>query len=312
MAMKPQTHVGRNRTGIQMSPLDIREMREGTDHTVPTSLGDKEAVSEMRQRYISESDTIGSVPVPGTLTGMLETGKGFLTGRRPQVLIDKLGERLAFERSGVRLYDALLAKCEADPASLGAGAADRLRHFRMEEAQHFAMVADALDSIGADPTAQTPCADMVGVEGMGMMQVLTDPRTSVSQCLHVILDAELVDNAGWELLITLSRQSGHPELAERFAQALHQENQHLVEVRRMYEASVLAEATGSLPADRDRIAPGSEAMPTAGGGLFHDSSPGEDNPPIKGTVGGGSANGLDPTAPRGAPGSEGQRDQGSS
>lgn len=307
--MKQQTHVGRNRTGIRTSPIDIRRMREGTEHTVPSSTGDRQALAELRERYINESGTVGSVPVPGTFTGMLEAGKGLFTGRRPQVLIDKLGERLAFERSGVRLYDALIAKCEADPGAVRAGELDRLRHFRMEEAQHFTLLAEALESIGADATAQTPCADMVGVEGMGMMQVLTDPRSSVPQCLHVMLDAELVDNAGWELLITLARQTGHPELADRFAQALAQENEHLVEMRLLYETTVLAEATGTTAADQGEEVSGAEAVPTLGGGFFHGESPGEDNPPIKGTVGGGSANGLDPTAPPGAPGSQGHRDQ---
>lgn len=308
--MRQQTPVGMNRTGVQMSPLDTRQMLKDAERLPAGTPGSPQALTEMRQRYLDECETVGSVPVPGSFTGMLETGKALFTGRRPQVLIDKLGERLAFERSGVRLYDALLAKCEADPGALRAGALDRLRQFRLQEAQHFALLAEALASIGADPTAQTPCADLAGVEGLGMMQVLSDPRTSVPQCLHVLLDAELMDNAGWDLLVTLARQSGHPELARRFAQALREEGEHQIEVRMMYEAAVLAEATGATARDRGEAASGAEAIPTTGGGLFHLAGPGEDHPPVKGTVGGGSANGLDPTAPHGAPGSDGHRDQG--
>ena len=40
----------------------------------------------------------------------LKTALNKLTGVSPEMLIDKLGERLAFERTGVRLYEALLAK----------------------------------------------------------------------------------------------------------------------------------------------------------------------------------------------------------
>jgi len=304
--MEHHVKTGRNRTGAQMSPSDIRRMTEAAQHTVPTAASDRQALVQMRRQYMHEADCVGSVPPPGTLTGMVESGKAFFTGRRPQVLIDKLGERLAFERTGVRLYDALLAKCEAAPGELSAGAVDRLRHFRMEEQQHFAMVAEALESIGADPTAQTPCADLTGMQGQGLMQVLTDPRTSVAQSLHVILDAELMDNAGWELLVMLARQSGHPELADRFMQALQQEGVHLGEVRELYEKCILGDAAGQLHNQMCEIAP------TAGGGLFHGESPGEDNPPLKPTWGGGSANGLDPTAPQGAPGSDGRRDQGMS
>lgn len=289
------TRMGHNRTGVQRSPLVVRDMSEDKERLRPSAAAGEAALAQLRQHYMHEAESIGSVPRPGTASGMLEAGRGLLTGRRPQVLIDKLGERLAFERSGVRLYDALLAKCEADAALLPAGTLERLRRFRNEEAQHFALLAEALSAIGADPTAETPCADLAGVEGQGRMQVLSDPRTSVPQCLHVMLDAELVDHAGWELLIALAHRAGHPELAERFQPALRQEDEHLVEVRMLYERTVLDEASGAGP---------------SGGGLFHRESPGEDDPPRKGWLGGGSANGLDPTAPRGEPGSDGRRDQG--
>lgn len=66
------------------------------------------------------------------------------------VLTDKLGERLAFERSGARLYEAFVAKCEqldhADPALL-----DTLNHIRDEELQHFATLALTIESKGPSP-----------------------------------------------------------------------------------------------------------------------------------------------------------------
>ena len=39
----------------------------------------------------------------------------------------------------------------------------RLQSFREQEAQHFELVASALVDLGGDPTAQTPCADLVGI-----------------------------------------------------------------------------------------------------------------------------------------------------
>ena len=65
-------------------------------------------------------------------------------------------------------------------------------------------VGAAIQSLGGDPTAQTPAADVTGVEGMGLMQVLTDPKTTVAQALHAILVAEMTDNAAWEELIELT------------------------------------------------------------------------------------------------------------
>jgi rubrerythrin len=62
---------------------------------------------------------------------------------------------------------------------------------------------------------------------MGLMQVLTDPRTTIAQCLNTLLTAELTDNAGWELLSELADSADQPQLLEPFAEALKAEQQHL-------------------------------------------------------------------------------------
>jgi rubrerythrin len=164
-----------------------------------------------------------------------------LTGKNPEVLVDKLGERLAFERSGVRLYEALLTKYQATPEKLPGMSVEKLTHFRDEEAKHFKLVADALDMLGADPTAQTPGADVTGVESMGLMQVLDDPRTTIPQSLHAVLVAELADHAGWELLIKLAEDMGQKDMAKQFHGALEEEEEHLTHVRNWVEESVRAE-----------------------------------------------------------------------
>ncbi len=96
--------------------------------------------------------------------------------------------------------------------------------------------------LGADPTAQTPEADVNGVASMGLLQVITDPRTSVAQCIHAIHIAELTDRDGWDLLIKLAREMGQTDMAERFTVALAEEGQHLETMRQLMEQTVLAEA----------------------------------------------------------------------
>jgi len=163
-----------------------------------------------------------------------------LTGDRPQVLIDKLGERLAFERGGTRLYDALLAKCGGGAAALDAEVPlDVLERFRNEEAAHALMIAAALEKLGADPTAMTPCADLVGVESQGLMQAITDPRTTLSQSLHAMLVAELADHQGWQLLIALAEQMGHDGLAHDCRTAFEEEERHLASIRAWVVAATL-------------------------------------------------------------------------
>ena len=119
---------------------------------------------------------------------------------------------------------------------------DQLAKTHDDEARHFELLGQAIESMGADPTAQTPCADLTGVESMGLMQALNDPRTTVVQGLHTILIAELADNAGWELLIELAQAAGQTELTEQFAAALADEQQHLEQVRTWAKQASLAEA----------------------------------------------------------------------
>lgn len=253
--MEARTELGLNRTGIQMSPMDTADMLDGADDIAdaisPTDVdadllaartrGDL-ADAQLRESYALEADSLGSVPVPGTLKGVAKSGMDMLTGKRPQVLIDKLGERLAFERGGVRLYDGLLVKCQAMGDELSEDETVLLQRFRDEEAAHFELVAQAIEQLGGDPTAQTPCADLVGVESMGLVQAMSDPRTSLLQGLHVMLDAELIDNASWELLVRLARTAGHDDIADRFGIAVQQEAVHLRTLREMVARLTLVDA----------------------------------------------------------------------
>jgi hypothetical protein len=241
--MENSTVLGTNRTGVDMSPIDIKEMTALTNVAPPSSPGDERAIAKMRGEYIADADVLGSVPPPGTLKGVATTAMQKLTGRNPEAFIDKLGGRVGFERAGVRLYDALIEKC-----SMASGTTtiqiplDILWQFRNEELQHFQIASDALRSFGGDPTAQTPCADADGVAGMGLIQVLTDPRTSVAQCLEAILIGELTDNAAWSLLIEFAEKMGLDDMARDFEVALRHEENHLIHVRQWHKEMVLQDA----------------------------------------------------------------------
>lgn len=241
--MKEQTHMGMNRTGLQMSPFDASSMQSPVPASMtPATPGDDTALAEMRSTYITSADPIGSVPIPGTIKGAITTGMSALTGNQPQLLLDKLGERLAFERTGTRLYDALITKFEAmQDESTSMTLAD-LQQIRQDEARHFAIVAEAIESIGGDPTSQTPCADLVGVESMGLMQAVCDPRTTIAQSLHAILVAELADQAGWEMLIALAQDQNQSAMITDFNVALSEERTHLQRVQQWFEEATIGKA----------------------------------------------------------------------
>lgn len=242
--MDYKTSLGLNRTGIQMSPFDTAAMQAGLAEFGPPADAHRED-TRVRLDYADLTEGLGSVPVPGTARGMLKSGIDMLTGKRPQVLVDKLGERLAFERSGVRMYESALVKCVARRGTLVENEVEVLRLHRDQELEHMHMVRRALESLGADPTAQTPCADLAGMQAMGMVQAINDPRTSLVQVLQVILDIELMDNAAWELLIELARAAGHGAMADGFAVALQQEQQHLAYVRALVRRLTLQDASVS-------------------------------------------------------------------
>jgi rubrerythrin len=248
--MAQQTeHVGMNRTGVQMSPLDSKAMLE-EDGSVRGDAGDEAASAELRSAYIADSDGVGSVPLPGTVTGAVSMGVAMLKGDSPQILLDKLGERLAFERTGTRLYDALITKCDVMLDDQVSMTIEDLEGIRADEARHFLMLSDAIESLGGDPTSQTPSADMVGVEALGLVQVLNDPRTSLAQSLHAIVTAELSDKAGWETLIALADEHELSDMVNDFTLALDQEREHLALVQTWYE-----EAIGLTYGDVDVNAP---------------------------------------------------------
>lgn len=245
--MEDPTKLGHNRTGMQMSPLHGEMLRKtARDASVladPEATEQPEAMlmAEVRREYVNEADALGSVPPPGTMTGIVKSGGAMISGKRLQVFIDKVAERMAYERGGTRLYDAALVKVVAlsqgTPVTI-----ERVKQIRNQEAEHAEMLRQALVSLGADPTAQTPCADLVGVQSMGLMQAVSDPRTSLAQTLSSLLAAELIDVASWELLSRLATSLGNDELAEKFDAALEQENEHLTTISGWYEGLINADA----------------------------------------------------------------------
>jgi rubrerythrin len=158
------------------------------------------------------------------------------------VFIDKLGERLGFERTGVRLYEAALLKFSLHGPWDGGPSREQLEKILRDELAHFALVREVIEKLGADPTALTPSADLASVASKGIPEVLVDPRTNLVQCLEALMVAELTDNAGWELLIELAQGLGQDRLVEQFQQALDVEAEHLSLVRRWLIAGVTGEA----------------------------------------------------------------------
>jgi rubrerythrin len=245
MAKEP-TDLGRNRTGISLSPIDSKDLIETASNTAPSMEGDEQELVGLRSPYLKEEIPVGTMPIPVTPKGMATSAMEMLKGKVPTVLLDKLGQRLAFERTGTRLYEAVIGKVEARSANPGE-ASRKLRQIHDQEAQHFDLLCRTMKELGADPTAMTPCADVSAVASMGLLQVVTDPRTTITQSLDALLTAEATDVEGWQLLIKLTEQMGHAELSERFRECEQHEVEHLSFVRALLNELTLLEAQGKTP-----------------------------------------------------------------
>ena len=240
--MKSPQSMGMNRSGIDLSPQGAEEMIKAVHEFPPSSGGNEMTLAQLRAPYLAEADPVGSIPLPDTLKGAVKSGMQKLLGRHAEVLSDKLAGRLAFERTGTRLYDALIGKCMTRRDEATTLTVDQLHQFRAEEAAHLGLCWDALLQLGADPTAVTPMADTNAVASIGLMQVVADPRMTIAQSLHAIHVAELTDNDGWRLLIKLARELGQDDMAGRFQAALEEEDRHLASLRGWMEQICLSEA----------------------------------------------------------------------
>jgi hypothetical protein len=213
------TRPGENHTGVTLHPDFVTEMIRGTSEFGPTSGGGAELLAENRIRYMRQSEPMATMPPAPELP--LE--------RLP--VIDKLGARLAFERAGVRLYEALISKLDGHGMFRGGPSRADLEHIRDQEHQHLVLAHHMIVQLGGDPTVITPCANVQATASRGIGDVLTDPRTSLIDCLQAIIMIELADNESWEHLGTTIAPLGDQQLEAKIRDAQRTEAEHLTKVR---------------------------------------------------------------------------------
>jgi hypothetical protein len=229
--MWTQTQIGPNKTGVETSRDLVDSMLEGTLEFLPSGIGDEREIARVREEYVKEAEPIGSMPPPPTLAGMVKTAKQAIQGEHPVIFLDKLGGRLAFERMGTRLWEAVLSKFDSYGSFEGGPERSEIETIAREEFEHFRTLEQAIRELGADPTVVTPCANLQATLGRGVLEVIVDARTDLIQSLEAILIAELADNEAWESLIDLAKCSGQGQLVSRFEPCAAEEAKHLEYVR---------------------------------------------------------------------------------
>lgn len=230
MATEHETGAGiRNRTGVSLAPEMALDLIREAQKTRPTSEGDARVLAEYRGTYIKAQEPMGSLPEP------LDSG---LAGSSGPLLLDKLGERMVFERQGVRLYEGMIGKLKFLGRTAGGPTLGDLEHILSEEREHLRFLQRAVVETGGDPTVLTPCANIAAILSQGVVQVITDPRSTLVQCLEALLLAELADNDGWTLLKQVAQATGAADLLEKIEEAEEHEGEHLTMVRGWLSALV--------------------------------------------------------------------------
>ena len=141
-------------------------------------------------------------------------------------VVELLIERLAFERATIKLYDTILEKLRPRGGPYASVKA-HLRHIREEEKAHEDWLEEQLQTLGGDAHVETDRSLLVRREWRRIEEDAGGDQEP-ADLFHALLNAEVIDNAGWELLLELADRAHDGEAREAFQQRLHEEQEHLL------------------------------------------------------------------------------------
>jgi rubrerythrin len=162
-----------------------------------------------------------------------------LVAKHPERVVDYLAERLAFERSGVRLYDALLERVREAEEPEVLSLVPLLERQRDEEHEHVTWLQGQLEGLGAGPHPMSARAQLSYEETRGFAHVILETGAPLPHLLHALLAAELVDHAGWDLLVALADEAQDGEAQRELHRRRDEEARHLALCRELAERFAL-------------------------------------------------------------------------
>lgn len=165
------------------------------------------------------------------------TRKPFITKRaiNRDLLASRLGARRAFELASAQLYQLVLGRVRGQPESVN-HLAERLGDFEKQERRHAEMLEALLRQLGRDPDELSPSADLALREADPLLALCRDPAQPLDLLLHALHAAEVLDSAGWELLIDLGKAADlDEEWLRSFRAAGREEKEHLHQLRTFVE-----------------------------------------------------------------------------
>ena len=153
-----------------------------------------------------------------------------LAQKNKDKVIDMLSERLQFERSGVKLYDAVIQKMQSSREPVVAKMLDQMQEHRDQEKEHEEWLEECIRQLGGDDKQLSEKAKLVQRESKGIEEVI-QRDAEIPHLFHALLAAELVDNAGWDLLVQIADECDDTKAKRDFKKRLHEEEEHLILIR---------------------------------------------------------------------------------
>ena len=170
------------------------------------------------------------------------------------MILDELGARLELERTGARLYDALIAKLDARGGFAGGPTRGELVELRDHEYGHAALACCLISRMGGDPREQTPAAARESEARRPVDERILDPRTTLHSAMRALAVAQEADRRSWELLYRRIAQVVDGDPLGATARVAHDaEERHVFRLRTWVAAapSWHAHRKGVRPARRD-------------------------------------------------------------
>lgn len=170
-----------------------------------------------------------------------------LSQQNQEELIDLLSERMTFERAAVNLYDAVIDKMQATGEQEITRMLPTMKEHRDQEEEHGQWLKEQIEACGGDASETTERSKLVETQSIGIEKVILNGDPDVSHLFHALLSAELMDNAGWELLVKLAEDADDEDARRQFIKRLHQEEDHLDFLRKAVSRKNTRDVLGAGP-----------------------------------------------------------------
>jgi rubrerythrin len=169
--------------------------------------------------------------------------KTLIAKSRDKVL-DLLTARLVHERGSVKLYEKILAKMNATGSDDTQRMQRKMSELRGEEQEHVEWLESQIQAAGGDAHGQSEMSRLEETEASGVEKIVLEGDEPLPRMFHALLLAELGDNAGWDLLANLAAEAGDRDAKRAIRQRLHEEEVHLLFVRRVVQRQARLDVLG--------------------------------------------------------------------